>query len=81
METKKDNKTLQPMPFNSGYFMSLRCNGVDAEQLRQKLLNEYGIGTVAIDNKTLRVAFSSIDEQLIEEVYSAIYNAADEMAN
>ncbi len=81
METKKDNKTLQPMPFNSGYFMSLRCNGIDAEQLRQKLLNEYGIGTVAIDSKTLRVAFSSIDEQLIEEVYSAIYNAADEMAN
>ncbi len=81
LETQKDNSTLQPMPFNSGYFMSLQCTGIDAEQLRQKLLSQQGIGTVAIDSKTLRVAFSSIDEQLIEEVYSAIYAVADQMAN
>lgn len=81
LETQKDNSTLQPMPFNSGYFMSLQCTGIDAEQLRQKLLSQQGIGTVAIDSRTLRVAFSSIDEQLIEEVYSAIYAVADQMAN
>ena len=51
-----------------------------AEDLRQKLLNEYGIGTIAIDNAHLRVAFSSLDESLIEQVYSTIYKAAEELA-
>ena len=60
--------------------MSLHCAGVDAEALRQHLLKEKGIGTVAIDEKTLRVAFSSIDVELIDEIYEAIYNTADELA-
>lgn len=80
LETKRNHPVLQPMPFNSGYFMSLRCNGIDAEQLRVALLQKKGIGTVAIDSKTLRVAFSSIDEELIESVYTAIYDIADELA-
>jgi len=76
VDSHKSEK-LAPMPFNSGYFMSFALNGIDAEQMRQKLLNEKGIGTIAIDSKTLRVAFSSLDEDKIETVYSAIY----EMAN
>ena len=80
LETKREHPVLQPMPFNSGYFMSLHCNGVNAEELRQHLLNEKGIGTVSIDEKTLRVAFSSIDVELINQVYEAIYSTADELA-
>lgn len=80
LETKRDHKVLQPMPFNSGYFMSLHCTGIDAEELRRHLLTEKGIGTVSIDERTLRVAFSSIDVELIDEVYEAIYNTADELA-
>ncbi len=80
LETRRDHKVLQPMPFNSGYFMSLHCTGVSAEELRQRLLKERGIGTVSIDEKTLRVAFSSIDVELIDEVYEAIYAIADELA-
>ena len=79
LQTKKDHKVLQPMPFNSGYFMSLHCSGIDAEALRQKLLHEKGIGVVAIDSKTIRVAFSSIDVDIIDQVYQAIYDTADEM--
>lgn len=79
LQTKKDHKVLQPMPFNSGYFMSLHCSGIDAEALRQKLLHEKGIGVVAIDSKTIRVAFSSIDVDIIDHVYQAIYDTADEM--
>jgi hypothetical protein len=67
------------MPFNSGYFMSLRCNGVNAEELRQKLLHEYEIGTIAIDDKTLRVAFSSLDKRDIDQTYEAVYKAAEEL--
>ena len=68
---------LTPLPFNSGYFMSFALNGIDAEEMRQRLLNEKGIGTIAIDPKTLRVAFSSLDEDKIGVVYSAIYEMAE----
>ena len=59
--------------------MSFHTIGIDAEELRQKLLNEKGIGTIQIDSCTLRVAFSSIEENLIEKVYTEIYNTAEEM--
>ena len=74
------SKALEPMPFNSGYFMSFHTVGVDAEKLRQKILNEKGIGTIAIDSETLRVAFSSLDEDKIELVYGTVYACAEELA-
>lgn len=70
-------KALEVLPFNSGYFMSFSTR-VDAEELRQRLLKK-GVGVIAIDNKTLRVAFSSIDEEKIEAAYKAIYDTADEL--
>lgn len=72
---------LEALPFNSGYFMSFRTKAsVDAEVLRKKLLNEKGIGTIAIDSNTLRVAFSSLDEDKIEMVYRTVYACAEELA-
>ena len=71
---------MEPLPFNSGYFMSFTMHGIDAEELRSRLLNESGIGTISIDSKTLRVAFSSIDEEKIEAVYEKIYSTAEELA-
>ncbi len=73
------SKVVEPLPFNSGYFMSFEVKGKDAEELRKKLLHEYGIGTVSIDKKTLRVAFSSLEAEQIDEVYSSVYKAADEL--
>ncbi|MGN0729798.1 aminotransferase class I/II-fold pyridoxal phosphate-dependent enzyme [Treponema sp.] len=73
------SKFIEPLPFNSGYFMSFDTKTLNAEVLRQKLLNERGIGTISIDSKTLRVAFSSLDEDKINIVYQAIYDAADEL--
>lgn len=73
------SSVLEALPFNSGYFMSFKVKGKNAEVLRKKILNDYGIGTVSIDAKTLRVAFSSIDEEKIETVYSTIYKAAEEL--
>ena len=78
VDSHKSN-AIETLPFNSGYFMSFRLNGIDAETLRKKLLSEKGIGTISIDSRTLRVAFSSIDEDKIESVYTDIYAAADEM--
>lgn len=73
------SSAIEPLPFNSGYFMSFHMNGIDAEALRKKLLFEKGIGTISIDSETLRVAFSSIDEDKIESVYDAIYKTAGEL--
>lgn len=74
-----ESKFIKPLPFNSGYFMSFDTMSLNAEELRQKLLNERGIGTISIDDKTLRVAFSSLDEEKINTVYQAIYDVADEL--
>lgn len=73
------SSVLEPLPFNSGYFMSFKVNGKDAEAIRQKLLNDYGIGVISIDSKTLRVAFSSLDASIIESTYTTIYKAAEEL--
>ena len=53
---------------------------LDAELLRQTLLNESGIGTISIDSRTLRVAFSSLEEDKIPVVYKAIYETAEKLA-
>ena len=74
-----ESKFIKPLPFNSGYFMSFDTMSIDAQKLRQKLLNDRGIGTISIDAKTLRVAFSSLDEEKINIVYQAIYDVADEL--
>ena len=71
------SKVLEPLPFNSGYFMSFHVKTGKAEEIRKALLKEKGIGIIQIDSHTLRVAFSSIDEDKIDSVYTNIYNVAD----
>ncbi len=72
IDAKKGHPRLSPLPFNSGYFMCLKCSGISAEALRQKLLAEYGIGIIAIDDSHIRIAYSSIDTESVDQVYTAI---------
>ncbi|MDQ6422360.1 aminotransferase class I/II-fold pyridoxal phosphate-dependent enzyme [Paenibacillus sp. LHD-117] len=67
-------------PFNSGYFMCLKLSGVTAEAVRTHLLDEYGIGTIALGETDLRVAFSCIEEENLEELFDTIYKAVTEVA-
>lgn len=60
-------------PFNSGYFMCLRLKTVEAEPLRVHLLDRYGVGLIATDRHDIRVAFSSVDEEYIEEMFARIH--------
>ena len=60
-------------PFNSGYFMCLQLKNVNAEKLRVHLLDEYGVGTIAINDTDLRIAFSCVEEPDIEELFELIY--------
>ncbi|CAM4185379.1 aspartate/methionine/tyrosine aminotransferase [Paenibacillus endophyticus] len=66
-------------PFNSGYFMCLKLRGVTAEAVRVHLLNQYGIGTIALGETDLRVAFSCIEEENLEELFDTIFKAVNEL--
>ena len=46
------SSVIEPLPFNSGYFMSFHVRSINAEDLRKKLLTEKGIGTIFIDKCT-----------------------------
>ncbi len=76
LETASKDVPLKPLPFNSGYFMTFIVPDGKAETLRSKLLNEEAIGTISIQGNFLRVAFASIDAENLEELYTAIFDAA-----
>jgi len=76
---KETSNLLEPLPFNSGYFMSFLCHQINAEDLRLALL-EKGIGTISIDGKYLRIAFSSVDNTYIEDLYQEIFHSARELS-
>jgi DNA-binding transcriptional MocR family regulator len=73
---RRTGRSLEELPFNSGYFMSFACNGISAEQLRRALLED-GIGTIAIGERYLRVAYSTVDEGDLETLFSEIFAKAD----
>ncbi|MDY6823381.1 MAG: aminotransferase class I/II-fold pyridoxal phosphate-dependent enzyme [Thermodesulfobacteriota bacterium] len=66
-------------PFNSGYFMCIRLKQVKAEALRVHLLENYGVGLIALGEHDLRVAFSCIEEADVEKLFDTIYKGAKEL--
>lgn len=72
---------LQPYPYNSGYFMSFDVHGRDPEELRVYLLDKYGVGTINIMGKTLRLAYCSVEKEKIADLIRILYKAAAEIWN
>ncbi|MBI9100107.1 MAG: aminotransferase class I/II-fold pyridoxal phosphate-dependent enzyme [Spirochaetaceae bacterium] len=66
------------VPNNSGYFMCLKLKGIDAEEVRQVLLNKYDTGIMAIGD-LIRVAYSSLATDLIELLFENIQNACHDV--
>jgi aspartate/methionine/tyrosine aminotransferase len=62
-------------PFNSGYFMCLRLKDADADAVRVRLLDDHGVGTIALGKRELRIAFSCLAEAQIPGVFSAAAKA------
>jgi hypothetical protein len=62
-------------PFNSGYFMCLRLKDADADAVRVRLLDDHGVGVIALGKRELRVAFSCLAESQIPAVFSSAAKA------
>jgi phosphoenolpyruvate carboxykinase (GTP) len=69
----------EPYPFNAGYFMCVKLKGIDAETYRKHLLEKYGVGVIADGDRDIRIAFSSVDEGQLEDLYSVLAIAAREL--
>jgi aspartate/methionine/tyrosine aminotransferase len=71
----------KPLPYNSGYFMCIELTPtLDAEKVRQTLLSKYNTGVIAVNN-LLRIAYSSVTENYIEQLFENIYNACQDVKN
>jgi aspartate/methionine/tyrosine aminotransferase len=69
----------QVYPFNSGYFMCIRVDGVDAEELRVHLLDEHGTGLIATSPTDIRVAFSCLEEADVEALFETVHRGIQEL--
>lgn len=75
LDDPKYAEVFTPLPFNSGYFMCVKLKeGLDANEIRLKLIKEFNTGTIAV-GKHIRVAFSSVKKDAIKTVFEHIYNA------
>ncbi|MGM0442786.1 MAG: aminotransferase class I/II-fold pyridoxal phosphate-dependent enzyme [Fibrobacterota bacterium] len=76
---KEFRDSFTPLPFNSGYFMCVKpAEGIDAQKLRKKMVTQYSIGLIAVKG-LIRVAFSSTPTDRLEEVFTALHSACQEM--
>ncbi len=79
IEAHKDSKVLRPYSFNSGYFMAFDVTPHNAEELRVYLLDKYNIGAINILGSTLRLAYCSVENEMLEDLVDTVYKAAEEL--
>ncbi len=65
-------KLWEVYPSHAGYFTCLNLKSGNAEAVRQKLLDDHGIGTIALGKTELRIAYSCLAESEIETVFEVI---------
>jgi aspartate/methionine/tyrosine aminotransferase len=75
----KYQEYIEPLPFNSGYFMCVKLKkGLDAEKVRVHLLENYSTGVIVFGD-VIRLAFSSVPQLKIPELIENIYNACKDL--
>jgi aspartate/methionine/tyrosine aminotransferase len=72
-------EAFRPYPFNSGYFMCLELLRTDAERLRRHLLDKYGVGTIAMGDRNMRIAFSCLEREQIKDLFDILYTAIKDL--
>ena len=81
LKNYEGSSLLKPYPFNSGYFMAFDTLEHSAEALRVYLLDKYQVGTINIQDRTLRVAYCSVEKEQLADLVSIVYKAAEEIWN
>jgi aspartate/methionine/tyrosine aminotransferase len=67
-------ETMEPMPFNSGYFMCVRPLGAEPEAVRKELLASFGTGVIVLSG-LLRLAYSAVPLEALPRLFAAIDQA------
>lgn len=68
-----------PLPYNSGYFMCIDLvEGIDGDKLRRMLIEDYDTGTIYIRG-VLRLAYSAVAKNKIEQLFENIYDACKKL--
>jgi aspartate/methionine/tyrosine aminotransferase len=70
---KEYGESFAAMPFNSGYFMCVKINGAEPEAVRQECLKN-GVGVIVLSG-LIRIAFSSVPLNKIEELFERLHKA------
>ncbi|MBT6564475.1 MAG: aminotransferase class I/II-fold pyridoxal phosphate-dependent enzyme [Candidatus Scalindua sp.] len=84
LETLTD-PVVQADPFNAGLFALLNIQGMSASKFADHLLRQYGIGTVAFENKErglngIRITFGSVIKEDIPRVVDCIGKTIKDMS-
>lgn len=59
--------------------MCIRLKTVDAEALRSHILDTYGVGLISIGQTDLRVAFSCLEEDDIQELFDIVLKGVEDL--
>ena len=71
-------KVFEPMPFNSGYFMCVKPNGVDAEAVRRHLIEKYSTGVIVLSG-LIRIAFSTVPTAKLPKLFANVAAAIGDL--
>jgi aspartate/methionine/tyrosine aminotransferase len=66
-------------PFNSGYFMLIKVKGVNANTLREHLLDAHQVGLISTADADLRIAFSCLEVDQVETLFDTVHQAIGEL--
>ncbi len=84
LDAHEEYKTcFEALPFNSGYFMCVETKNVNAEAVRQTLLEKYSTGLISITNdgkNLLRIAFAATPTGKLEKLFDNLFQACKELA-
>ncbi len=71
-------ESFEVIPFNSGYFMCVRPNGVEAEAVRQELLKNFDTGVI-VQSGLVRLAFSAVPSTQLDELFDNLHQAIQKL--
>jgi aspartate/methionine/tyrosine aminotransferase len=79
--SSKYSEYIDPLPFNSGYFMCVRLKkGINTEEVRKHLLEKYNTGVIVFGD-VIRLAFSAVPQSKIPKLIENLYSACLDIEN